>query len=124
YDLSGVTAEPTSRSAPLSATNEFSATIGNRVQLDVSLVYLDSRHAKPSDLARAGNQELDEYSEDGGVSNLLERQHDWLEEFWASSDVEVGGDDAVQQSLRFSLFHLVQGAGRDGKTNIASKALT
>src|SRR5690606_36657681 len=40
------------------------------------------------------------------------------------ADVEVEGDPALQQSLRFSLFHLLQGAGRDGTSNIASKALT
>jgi len=47
-----------------------------------------------------------------------------LDSFWAAADVEVRGDDALQQGMRFNLFHLFQSLGRDGRTNIAAKGLS
>lgn len=47
-----------------------------------------------------------------------------LDSFWADADVEVRGDDALQQGMRFNLFHLFQSLGRDGRTNIAAKGLS
>ena len=47
---------------------------------------------------------------------------------WTSSgdaaDIEIDGDDTLQQSLRFNLFSLFQSAGRNGRTSIAAKGLT
>lgn len=47
-----------------------------------------------------------------------------LASFWEQADVEVRGDDALQQGMRFNLFHLFQSLGRDGRTNIAAKGLS
>lgn len=56
--------------------------------------------------------------------SLLEEQRSFLSGFWRVADVEVEGDDALQQSLRFSIFSLLQSSGRDGRTSIAAKGLT
>ena len=40
------------------------------------------------------------------------------------SDVEIDGDGALQQGVRFNLFSLFQAAGRDGRTSLAAKGLT
>ncbi|HEY4751762.1 MAG TPA: glycosyl hydrolase family 65 protein, partial [Candidatus Limnocylindrales bacterium] len=47
-----------------------------------------------------------------------------LEAFWARSDIEIDGDEALQQSIRFSLFSIFQSAGRDGRTGLPAKGLT
>ena len=47
-----------------------------------------------------------------------------LEEFWNGVGLNIEGDDALLQGMRFNLFHIYQSAGRDGKTNIAAKGLT
>lgn len=47
-----------------------------------------------------------------------------MKKFWQRADISVEGDVAVQQSIRFNMFHLFQSAGRDGKTSIAAKGLT
>jgi alpha,alpha-trehalose phosphorylase len=47
-----------------------------------------------------------------------------LDRFWAGSDVEIDGDGALQQGVRFNLFSLFQSAGRDGRTSLAAKGLT
>ncbi len=103
----------------------WSATLAaeGQVTVDVRVVYLDGRVAQPDELASAAHAELDAFAE-GGVDALLAGQRAFLERFWASADVTVEGDEAVQQSVRFGLYHLLQGAGRDGLTNIAAKALT
>jgi beta-phosphoglucomutase len=55
---------------------------------------------------------------------LVEEQRDVLDRFWAVSDVELDGDGALQQGVRFNLFSLFQSAGRDGRTSLAAKGLT
>jgi trehalose/maltose hydrolase-like predicted phosphorylase len=60
----------------------------------------------------------------GGFEDLVAEQRDVLDRFWASSDVELDGDGALQQGVRFNLFSLFQSAGRDGRTSLAAKGLT
>lgn len=48
----------------------------------------------------------------------------FLEQYWADTDVEINGDPALQQGLRFNALQLLQSTGRDGRTNIAAKGLS
>ena len=57
-------------------------------------------------------------------SLLLEEQRNSYRDFWEKSDILIGGNEQLQKGIRFNLFHLNQGAGRDGKTNFAAKGLT
>ncbi|GGY93081.1 glycoside hydrolase family 65 protein [Pseudoduganella plicata] len=59
-----------------------------------------------------------------GFDALAQRQADYLADFWAQADVQIDGDDALQQGIRFNAYHLLQSVGRDGKTNIAAKGVT
>jgi alpha,alpha-trehalose phosphorylase len=59
-----------------------------------------------------------------GFSNLQKEQEEFLSNFWASADVEIEGDPAIQQALRFNIFHILQSSGRNGNTSIAAKGLT
>lgn len=59
-----------------------------------------------------------------GFDALIEQQTHYLSDFWHNSQIEIGGDEALQQGMRFSAFQLLQSAGRDGKTNIAAKGVT
>ena len=47
-----------------------------------------------------------------------------MDDFWRIADVEIDGDAALQQGVRFNLFSLFQSAGRDGRTSLAAKGLT
>ena len=51
-------------------------------------------------------------------------QKSYLDLFWDASDIEILGDEALQQGIRFNLFQLLQSVGKDGKTNIGAKGLT
>jgi alpha,alpha-trehalose phosphorylase len=61
---------------------------------------------------------------EAGFDGLLREQAHYLQEFWDRADLVVEGDDSLQQGLRFNAWHLLQSAGRDGRTNIAAKGLT
>jgi alpha,alpha-trehalose phosphorylase len=59
-----------------------------------------------------------------GFRALAQEQEQYLADFWLHADVEISGDDALQQGIRFNQYHLLQSVGRDGKTNISAKGVT
>jgi alpha,alpha-trehalose phosphorylase len=59
-----------------------------------------------------------------GFGGLVADQRSFLDRFWARSDVEVDGDDEVQQAVRFALFHVLQAGARGETRAIAAKGLT
>ncbi|SFU47826.1 glycoside hydrolase family 65 protein [Pseudoduganella namucuonensis] len=59
-----------------------------------------------------------------GFRALVVEQEQYLADFWNHADVEISGDDALQQGIRFNEFHLLQSVGRDGRTNISAKGVT
>ncbi|GAB2022401.1 hypothetical protein RyT2_14750 [Pseudolactococcus yaeyamensis] len=66
----------------------------------------------------------DNHFSDGGYDDLKSQQISIFNDFWASSDIEITGDDKLQKGIRFNLYHLFNSAGRDGQTNFAAKGLT
>src|SRR2546430_8213006 len=55
---------------------------------------------------------------------LLAAQRDYLDDFWNRADVELDGDDEVQQAVRFALFHVLQASARAEQRPIPAKGLT
>ncbi|MEC3977707.1 glycoside hydrolase family 65 protein [Amycolatopsis sp. H20-H5] len=55
---------------------------------------------------------------------LLAEQRTFLDDFWASADIEIEGDPELQQAVRFGLFHLLQAGARGESRAIAGKGLT
>ena len=63
---------------------------------------------------------------------LRRRRHDLIaahtsrwESRWRSADIEVQGDDQLQQALRFAGYHLISAANADdGRVSIGARALT
>ena len=54
----------------------------------------------------------------------LAAQASACEAFWREAELQIDGDPAVEQALRFNLFHLLQSTGRDGSGSAAAKGLT
>lgn len=96
---------------------------GTSVSLNKYGCYFSSRDYADHDLQKLARQELD-LARDAGFAALCTEQQNYLTQFWQRADVEVDGDDALQQGIHFNQFHLLQSAGRDGKTNIAAKGVT
>jgi alpha,alpha-trehalose phosphorylase len=59
-----------------------------------------------------------------GWAGLVAEQREYLDAFWADADVEVEGDDELQQAVRFALFHMIQATARAEGRAIASRGLT
>lgn len=55
---------------------------------------------------------------------ILKDSTDFWQEFWQNSDIEISGDDSLDQAIHYNLFQLVSSTGRDGKTNIPAKGLS
>jgi alpha,alpha-trehalose phosphorylase len=59
-----------------------------------------------------------------GWQGLVDDQRQFLDTFWAGADVTVEGDLALQQAVRFALFHVLQSSVRSEERPIAAKGLT
>jgi len=59
-----------------------------------------------------------------GWEGLVAEHGAYLDEFWECADVEVEGDERVQQAVRFALFHVLQAGARAEGRAIAAKGLT
>jgi alpha,alpha-trehalose phosphorylase len=59
-----------------------------------------------------------------GWEGLLEEQRAYLDDFWDRADVEIEGDEELQQAVRFALFHTLQAGARAEQRAIAAKGLT
>jgi alpha,alpha-trehalose phosphorylase len=59
-----------------------------------------------------------------GWEGLLEGQHAYLDDFWHRADVQLTGDEELQQAVRFGLFHVLQSGARAEQRAIPAKGLT
>jgi len=59
-----------------------------------------------------------------GWEGLLSEQRAYLDDFWERADVEVDGDEEIQQAVRFALFHVLQAGARAEGRAIPAKGLT
>jgi alpha,alpha-trehalose phosphorylase len=59
-----------------------------------------------------------------GWDGLLQSQRDYLADIWERADIQLEGDAALQQAVRFALFHVVQAGARAEQRAIPAKGLT
>ena len=59
-----------------------------------------------------------------GWEGLLAEQRAYLDDVWERADVEIEGDDELQQAVRFAIFQVVQSAARAEMRAIPAKGLT
>ncbi|TAM91270.1 MAG: glycoside hydrolase family 65 protein [Jatrophihabitans sp.] len=59
-----------------------------------------------------------------GWEQLVADQKAALDVFWQGADVEIEGDDSLQQAVRFGLFHTFQAGARAERRAIPAKGLT
>ena len=102
---------------------ELSLAPGQRVELTKYVANYTSLDYPRKRLTGLAKQEV-ESARRAGFHGLAAEQNHYLTAFWSRSDVVVDGDDSLQQSIRFNIFHLLQAAGRNGRTSVAAKGLT
>ncbi len=59
-----------------------------------------------------------------GWDRIVAEQRAYLDEFWERADVEIDGDEELQQAIRFALFHILQAGARAEQRAIPAKGLT
>lgn len=102
---------------------ELEASSNNKIELVKYVSYHTSDIENDKYLAQKGINSLSEAVQ-LGFKQIQKEQEEYLDRFWYISDIEIDGDPALQQSIRFNLFHLLQSTGTDGFTSIAAKGLT
>ena len=94
------------------------------VVLDKFMVYVSCLD-EVEDLETFVTKELETVSAKG-IDELAKKQKEYVEDFWHRASIEIDGEDALAtiQGLNFNIFHIFQGAGRDGRCGMPAKALT
>lgn len=102
---------------------EINALQGAKIQLEKYISYVTSRDFEFDELAGAARK-IVLNAKSQGYRAIMKEQSDFLRDFWGKADVQIKGDPSLQQGIRFNIYHLLQAAGRDGKTNVCAKGLT
>ena len=64
-------------------------------------------------------------AKENGFESLLEKHVKAWAKIWANADIQIKGDPAAQQAIRFNIFHLYQTyTGKNVKLNIGPKGFT
>jgi alpha,alpha-trehalose phosphorylase len=107
----------------LTQTYAFQAQQGQAVALSKFGSYYSSRDYAETELMWRSKDTLAQ-ARAAGFEALRMEQEQYLADFWQQADVQIAGDDALQQGIHFNQFHLLQSVGRDGQTNISAKGVT
>jgi beta-phosphoglucomutase len=116
-------ARGSARGEELSALFALELSAGEGLRLEKFVAFVDGPAGGLADLERRAESALAQALAIGYEAVEAE-QRDRLAIFWRGADIELEGDPAVQEGLRFNAFHLFQSAGRDGRTSIAAKGLS
>ncbi|MEE2002000.1 glycosyl hydrolase family 65 protein [Alkalimonas sp. MEB108] len=96
---------------------------GEAASLTKWVLYRHQTSQHSSDLTAWCHQQLATLSKHS-FADLAAAQAQACQQFWQQADVQIEGDAAMQQGIRFNLFSLWQSAGKDGHSNIGAKGLT
>jgi len=96
---------------------------GKTVRLRKFMTYHNSRSAEFMELVERAGRALERAKREG-FEELVEAQRKYLDEFWSKADVGVRGDPAIQQVIRFNLWHIAQASARAQNVGIPAKGLT
>ncbi|HYK72701.1 MAG TPA: glycosyl hydrolase family 65 protein [Pseudoneobacillus sp.] len=102
--------------------NEFTGQLSEPITFEKRSCFVDSlRHGL--DLVTTVKT-LNSHLANENFDSFLEKQSSYLSDFWKNADIQIKGDEALQEGLRFNLYHLLQSAGQDKFSNIAAKGLS
>src|SRR5690606_16865978 len=96
---------------------------GEALALTKTLGYAWSRGAAPDSMVERAAAAV-RSGRDGGWERLTAEQRRVLDKLWARADVEIDGDDEVQQALRYDVFQLFCSAAQIRDAPIGAKGLT
>lgn len=107
----------------ISQSYSFYGEKGKELVFDKFIVYTTSLDMEKAGMRRFVRDKLVKIHATG-YESLKSRQKEYMAAFWKNADVEIYGDEALLQGIRFNLFHIMQAAGRDGCTGMGAKGLS
>ena len=96
---------------------------GHPVRLTKTVSYHSARVVPTSELLDRCRRTLDRVRAEGVATHVADQQT-WLDDFWARSDVQVPGQPAIQQAVRWNLFSIIQASARADGIGIPAKGVT
>ncbi|MBC7589439.1 MAG: glycoside hydrolase family 65 protein [Salinibacterium sp.] len=99
------------------------AKAGQRIRVVKTISYHSSRGVPTRELADRSDRTLDRAAAEG-LEHALTQQREWLDKFWARTDVEVHGQPFITQAVRWNLFQLAQASARADGQGVAAKGVS
>ena len=96
---------------------------GVPITVSKAVAYHTSRGVPCNELNDRCRRTLDRVQEHG-FEHFYVQQEQWLDEFWRNCDVEIEGQPAIQQAVRWCLFQLAQATARSDQLGIPAKGLS
>ncbi|MDH3682805.1 MAG: glycoside hydrolase family 65 protein [Acidimicrobiia bacterium] len=96
---------------------------GVPIRVTKYVTYHTSTGVPCAELLDRADRTLDRASS-AGIEGLTARSSEALADFWEASDIEIDGDEAAQQALRWNLFQLAQASLATQEQGIAAKGVT
>jgi alpha,alpha-trehalose phosphorylase len=99
------------------------AKAGQPIKITKVASYHTSRGVPVRELTDRCRRTLDRTAEQG-VEQQFADQRAWLDAYWERSDVEIVGQPAVQQAVRWNLFQLAQATARAEQSGVPAKGVS
>lgn len=96
---------------------------GVPIRITKAVSYHTARSVPARELVDRCDRTLDRAAE-LGVEQIFLDQRNWLDDYWARSDVEITGQPVLQQAVRWNLFQLAQASARTDGGGIAAKGVS
>ncbi len=96
---------------------------GKPIFITKAVAYHTSRGVPVRELFDRCRRTLDRVRQDG-IQYYQEEQARWLAHYWENSDIEIEGQPAVQQAVRWNLFQLAQASARSDQLGVPAKGVT
>lgn len=94
---------------------------GESLNLRKYMIFTDSlRYENPKKTAEKILEEVLEIP----VKQIYEEQKNYLDKFWASSSLDIEGDDNLCAAVYYNQYQLIQSVGKDPYANITAKGLS
>ncbi|MEX2627394.1 MAG: glycosyl hydrolase family 65 protein [Ilumatobacteraceae bacterium] len=96
---------------------------GETIRILKYVSYHSSTGVPPEELADRCHRTI-ERACTAGHQSIRRSQREFLDDYWARTDIQIEGDPAAQQAVRWNLYQLAQASARTQEQGIAAKAVT
>lgn len=116
--------ESNTREGEVSSVYSFEIEEGEEFVFHKYVGICSSLYHQPEEVMQAARDAAERIARKGFEKALEDHAQRWLE-IWKMSDIQIEGDVAAQQGIRFNIFHLNQTyTGKDERLNIGPKGFT